>query len=311
MLNDVKIFVRIFISLMVIPLATGCFTGIESTPAISDREVQRHSQKETPEERYFDNLLTEIPPCSTPGKQWVVTDPKIKLILDASAMNSMLNVGDTLSLLSVENVTSLDGLPLAELRFSTRGNKVYSYRTSLSPQEFQATGKIKIPFAVDIDVVESVRKKMSGKTFYILTTARYDLADQPLTGRRFVPVSVDKVDAGNNYYPIKLTLTDDKGLHFRLYMSVDSSSNMPRKFSSLFSLTDPKLKYPAITDDNWKHIINGQVAQGMTRDEARLALGAPSNIDRRPGYSVLREIWTYENGRYLIFDDGILQTFRQ
>lgn len=49
----------------------------------------------------------------------------------------------------------------------------------------------------------------------------------------------------------------------------------------------------------------------MTRDEARLALGAPANIDRRPGYSFMREIWTYENGIFLIFEDGLLKSFRQ
>lgn len=302
---------RIIPLLLASYLATGCFTGIESTPAISDREVQRHSSKITAEEKYLDGLLREIPPCGSPGKRWVVTDSKIKLILDAAALNSDIEIGDTLQLTSVENVTSLDGLPLAELKLSASDGKSYSYRTSLSPQDFQAEREIKIPFTVDIDVVEAVRKRMEGKTFYLMTTARYDFADQPLTGRRFVPANIEKVEPGNNYYPIRLTLTDDSGTRFRLYMSVDPSSNMPRKFSSLFSLTDPKLKYPAITDDNWTHIINGRVAQGMTRDEARLALGAPSNIDRRPGYSVLREIWTYENGRYLIFDDGILQTFRQ
>lgn len=56
---------------------------------------------------------------------------------------------------------------------------------------------------------------------------------------------------------------------------------------------------------------NGTVTEDMTRDECRLSLGAPDNIDRRAGYSVLREVWSYENGRYLIFEDGLLRSYRQ
>ncbi len=66
-----------------------------------------------------------------------------------------------------------------------------------------------------------------------------------------------------------------------------------------------------ITDANWDRIIHGRVALEMTRDECRLALGSPSHIDRYQGTSAYGERWTYENGVYLIFFDGILSSFRQ
>lgn len=94
-------------------------------------------------------------------------------------------------------------------------------------------------------------------------------------------------------------------------MSVGSDLRATRKFGSLLSLSNPRDRYPEITDANWNNIVNGRVSEDMTREECRLALGAPATVDRRPGYSIMREIWTYENGRYLIFEDGLLRSFRQ
>ncbi len=83
-----------------------------------------------------------------------------------------------------------------------------------------------------------------------------------------------------------------------------------RDFASLFYFENPRNRYPNITDETWANIIRGKVALYMTREECRLALGSPATVDRRPGISTMRELWTYENGIYLIFDDGILQSFR-
>jgi hypothetical protein len=84
-----------------------------------------------------------------------------------------------------------------------------------------------------------------------------------------------------------------------------------RSFSNLFSFTDPRRNYPNITDEYWQLITSGTVTTGMTRDECRLALGAPKDVDRQTGYSSVHEMWGYENGIYLIFEDGILVKFRR
>ncbi len=96
-----------------------------------------------------------------------------------------------------------------------------------------------------------------------------------------------------------------------MFLTVGNDNRSTRRFSSIFSLTDPRLRFPDITDEIWKLITNGRVTTDMTREECRLALGQPDNVDRTPGYSILREVWTYENGIYLIFEDGRLRTFRQ
>lgn len=296
-----------------LPVLTGCFTGIESTPAITDSDLRRQNIRVTPEETYLDDIEKAYLAADnlTTGKRFWVTDPKIRLVLDPSAASADIRTGDTLRLAGISEATSVDGQQLADIRLSDRNRAVFTYRTTFSPDDIRRAHRADIPFTVDIDLVESVRNKMAGNTYYITTATRYDMNDQIFNSRRFVPVTVDAVDPGTAYYPIRLTLTDDRGKQFRLYMSAGSTMTMPRKFSSMFSLTDPHAKYPAITDANWALIIDGRVAQGMTRDECRLALGTPANIDRQTGYSVLREIWTYDGGRFLVFDDGILESFRQ
>jgi hypothetical protein len=76
-------------------------------------------------------------------------------------------------------------------------------------------------------------------------------------------------------------------------------------------LKNPRDSYPTITDAVWSNIMSGRVADGMTKDECRLALGSPKNVTEQFGYSAVREIWSYENGIFLIFEDSILRSFRQ
>ena len=57
-------------------------------------------------------------------------------------------------------------------------------------------------------------------------------------------------------------------------------------------------------------IVNSKVAAGMTRDECRLALGAPNSFRTIPVYNAVVEQWNYDDGMYLIFEDGILTRYR-
>ena len=57
---------------------------------------------------------------------------------------------------------------------------------------------------------------------------------------------------------------------------------------------------------------NGQIATYMTKEECRLSIGPPDNLERIPTYNGVREYWYYSNGTYLIFDEeGLLTTFRR
>lgn len=294
-------------------LLSGCFTGVESTPRISESDVKREKATVSkPEDSYLDGVASEPVANWKPGKKWRVTDSKIRLIFDAGQESSSVSDGDTLTLAALTETVSVTGDRLAVVNFLTSSGAQLSYRTSLSPTVLAKSGSFDIPHAVELSVVEQVRDRMLGNVYWIITPSRYDMAGSSTTGRRFVPVTVMAVDAGNEYYPVLLTMRDNStGDMFRLYMSPDSSSRLPRRFSALFSLSDPRLRHPQISDDTWQLIINGKVAENMTREECRLALGSPSTINRQPGYSYMREMWVYENGIYLIFEDGLLRSFRQ
>ncbi|MDE5920617.1 MAG: hypothetical protein K2G82_03250, partial [Paramuribaculum sp.] len=67
---------------------------------------------------------------------------------------------------------------------------------------------------------------------------------------------------------------------------------------------------PDTPDAVWNNIINSRVATDMTRDQCRLAIGSPAEVKRRTDNNYLIEIWTYENGHYLIFKDGMLNSYR-
>lgn len=293
-----------------IAIAQSCFTGIESTPKITDSDVRRQKIETTPEDVYLSNVKECSLEDLKAGKAWIVTDPRISLVMTDHGRGLKANRGDTIVLKSIDEVISVTGEPVADFYFSGPGGQLAVYHSGQSLRRLADASLIEIPFAVEASVIEEVGRRMAGNEYYVTTAARYDLDGNLVNGRRFVKVLIDSVGVGNDFYPITLYLHDGS-TRFVLYMSISPQSAMPRKFSSMFSLTDPRKRYPSISDSNWQAIVNNRIVGGMTRDEARLALGAPSSIDRRPGYSVLREIWNYENGIYIIFDDGIITSFRQ
>ncbi|MDE6397581.1 MAG: hypothetical protein K2K84_09950, partial [Muribaculaceae bacterium] len=83
-----------------------------------------------------------------------------------------------------------------------------------------------------------------------------------------------------------------------------------RNFDTQFSSENPRKKYPRITDEVWDLIQHSRVRNGMTPDECRLALGAPDSYRRVPTTAGMVEYWSYYNGSFLTFEDGVLVRFR-
>ena len=93
-------------------------------------------------------------------------------------------------------------------------------------------------------------------------------------------------------------------------MTVGADRAATRNFSTVFNFDDPRKRYPQISDETWELIINSKVREGMTRDECRLALGAPNSYRTIPVINAVVEQWNYDDGIYLIFEDGLLSRFR-
>ncbi len=290
-------------------MLTACFTGVESTPKITSSDVKREKVTVSEEQRYLADIRGEQLSAWTPGKELYVTDNKLASLLTPPNANGEYLRGKTLMYQGAENVTSITGEQVAELTFLTPQGRVVKYRSDASIEAINQRASVNLPFTIEMSVIQEVRQRLQGEEYYVVTAVWYDENDQSFFARKFVPVKVISVEPGNSVYPVKLTLLEENGIPFHLFMNVGDKSATTRDFASLFSFSDPHKRYPLISDATWKNIINCRVVADMTRDECRLALGSPAEIERRPSPNMLREIWSYENGMYLIFEDGILRRY--
>ncbi len=294
-------------------VATSCFTGIESTPRITDKEVSRRNVVVTEEDRWLADVTPQPLAQWQPGKQFYVTDSKISLALEPG--NDAPAQGSVLRYLSSRSVTSLTGGDDTELVFASSSGGEAVYRINADKSELDTRRSISVPFTIEMSLVDSVRSRLVGRDLYVRTSLWYDSVGNAMTGLKYIPVKVIAVEPGNLVYPVKVTFSTSAGKECpdtaSVFMSVGDELHSARNFAALFNFSNPRDRYPMITDVNWDRIIHGRVAVDMTRDECRLALGSPSHIDRYQGTSAYGERWTYENGVYLIFFDGILSSFRQ
>lgn len=298
-------------ALLVSVALTGCFTGVESTPKITDADVRRGTTATRPEEKYLDDVRREPFGAWQPGKAFIVTDPKIALVLNNRAVGSGPVTGSRLFYKGAVASRDITGSPTTLLELTDSAHNEYIYTVSQSLDSL--TGKRpELPFTIDMAMVESVAARLEGNTYWVMTPVWRDDRGQTMQVRKYVPVKVTHVRPGTTVYPIAVEIeavTDScRGI---LMLNPDRRGRNNHSFAQLFSLSDPRLNHPGITDSVWKNIIEGKVTPGMTREECRLAVGAPVEVIRQPGYSYLHEAWRYDTGLYLIFMDGVLQSIKR
>ncbi len=308
---------RFHLLLTVIALALslqGCFTGVESTPRISAGDVRRVVTEPTAEERYFDSVVPEPFARWTTGKEFYVTDRKIRLLFGTSLTPDRDLTGKTIRYAGHREAQSITGSEVTDLLFtaaeSPADTLVYRINAPLN-EIISGSQPIEIPFTIEEALVDKARRLLLGKRLFIITRNRRNDADEIVPGKRFIAVTIDSVSEGSAVNPVKVNFTDAEGISSILLLAAGNSTGSPRTFASMFSFTDPRQHYPSITDENWSIISEGKVREGMTREECRLSLGTPATVDRVPGYSYLYERWTYDNGIYLVFEDGLLTGFRR
>lgn len=289
----------------------GCFTGIESTPRITADDVKKQNIVVTPEQKFISDI--GLMPLSgwSKGKRFLVTDDRISLIFGASARGISPLYGEELVYTGYDSIPAITGDGATALEFSTHGGDRLVYKIDAPVRAVLNRQSVELPFTIDLDVVAQVRERLATKKAYILTSTWFDRDGRQVSGRKFIPVVITDVIPGNVNYPLYVSFVDGGGETGGVYMSFGASRQSTRNFDTLFSFSDPRLRYPNVSDENWRNIINGVVVLDMTREECRLALGSPKEIDRRPGYGGVAERWTYTDGVYLLFEDGLLRDFRR
>ena len=238
-----------------------------------------------------------------PGRQFLVTNEKIRLALNT---DSKLSHGDTITYTDVTESTSVAGQIIAAVNFTDSHGSKFSYITNASAKALEDRVEFSLPYAIDLKLLDYCTNKLKGREVYILTNLRVDDNGETTSGKHFIPVTIMDVLPGDDSAPLIVKFTTQEGEIESVRMTVADERHATRNFFTLFSFTDPRLQYPAITDATWLKIVDGTVVEGMTRDEVRLSIGAPVDITKDNKTITETERWSYPDGRSLLFENGIL-----
>ncbi len=302
-----------FLLILVLQL-TSCYTATESTPRIKIEKEEEY--KPTIEELVMDNNFVHKG-CHTwlPGKAFVSIEDALSPMLrpegDAPLFDSGL-MGKTFFYKGYREENIFGNKEVVYMLFECDGHS-YSYYTGKSIKEVKASDyRPLIPSLIDMDDVAMARSLFVGKQLYILTNHWYNLQGEAIQGRHLTAVHIKAVEPGNNVLPLAIHFIDDRGSEAIVYITTKSSTHTQMlSFDRLFSYKDPRIAHSEITDEVWQAITEGRLLKGMTKNECRLSIGTPAEVNKIPTYNGIKEQWLYNSGAYLFFSDGVLEEFRQ
>lgn len=295
-------------------LLSSCFTGIESTKKIGMSREDKKNTAPTQEEIYFSGILGTPLVEWEGGRKFIASDDKALLIFVPQGVSSATEnsiKGKELSFIGIESKVNAAAQLTVVLVFGD-GNSFYAYDTGKEFDEaMNNVTSADIPMLIDEQMVEEARKKLLGKQFWTRSSLWYDENGERIGGKKYVPVTITEVEPGNMIFPLRLRISDGSGGTAYMFMNFGNSDTESRAFHNLFFLTDIRKNYPAVEEETWNFISAGKVKYGMTKEECKLALGNPTDVNSGHDYSQTLDIWNYEDGTVLWFEDGRLTRFRQ
>lgn len=294
----------------------GCFTGVESTPRIELPKDRYEKVEQARAERTYLASVRPLPPSQwAPGRKFRVADERVTRIFTPPGASAEGLANTDIVYLGAKPARTLTGDDGMELSFAAADGRVLThFPAGIDQTRFDTIASLEIPFLIDLDMVAATDSMLRGRELYVRTNAWYDKDRQAVNGLRHIRVRIDSVVPGNeNFYAAVFftPLEQAKDTHAMVFMSNGQALSATRNFDTLFSFDNPRKNYPEINDHTWSLIIASKIEKGMSRDEARLALGSPVEVLRVPTYGGMRERWTYTDGVFLVFDDGFITTFRQ
>lgn len=294
----------------------GCSIGSSATHAVDISRSERNAiRTPSPADEVIAGVEGLPLKAWRMGKRFYATDNRVLLIFDQQGMprdpDAAALGGREIEFREVRRVRRPDGSDEGVVIFRADSLPL-AYMTGRSPEQTLDLLSTDIPMLVDLDVVSGLRERLVGKDMWTRTPLWYapDSTESRVDGRRFEKVRIESVSPGDAAYPIVVAFRDETGARAAVKMSFGRSAAQSRTFASLFSTTDPKLDYPDLDNELWQLIRRGRVREGMTKDQCRLALGAPSAVQAGHDYSRTLDLWEYADGQYLMFVDGLLSRFR-
>lgn len=289
-----------------------CHTGIESTKTITLSKSERKQLATSPEEKFMEGVKAPMLSEWREGKKFLVSDNRASLVFDPYSMTNDQEElgGKIIEYAGVTLKTTPGGADEAVIVFKN-GSGSLQYSTGKNPNDAATSiSSMDVPMLIDLELVDNVKNLLVGRKVWTRSQLWYDRNENKIDGRKFVPVEIVDVNPGTMVFPLKVDITDDNGKPAMMYMNAGTAGIESRTFQNLFSLTDPKDRYPSIHEDVWKLIQRGQVRIGMTKEECKLALGNPSDVNSGHDWNSTIDFWQYPNGSYLRFQDGLLVAFR-
>jgi len=160
---------------------------------------------------------------------------------------------------------------------------------------------------VYLDEIDNARKLLIGKTFYVISRLNTGFQHN-----NYIPIIIKNVGIGtiNDHVKIIYETTDKKQFEVNTTLSGTNTSPIFDRFQNIFSLENPKNKYPKINAEIWSIIQKGKVRSGMTKQECRLSWGEPESINKTSGKWGVHEQWVYSTSSYLYFENGKLTSIQ-
>lgn len=168
-----------------------------------------------------------------------------------------------------------------------------------------------IPMLIDLNTVEQTAKLLSGRNVWTRSRLWYDMSGNKTIGKKYVPVKIVGIEPGDQIFPLKVVIADSEDRRFFFYMNTNDDGVESRSFANIFSLSDPREQYKSISPETWDLICAGKVKNGMTKEECKLSLGNPSEVDSGHDWSQTIDFWKYSDGTFLRFQDGLLTDYRK
>lgn len=293
---------------------TSCFTGVESTPKITAKELKKQKVADKREAHILDNAQDMPPSKWNIGKKFYIADNRAARAawrLDPFSASDKLE-GRIVVITAIDTLPTLTENPEVTLLLQTEDSPLITleFRTDMTSEAWEKAKSFHIPHLIDMDMIDAVSGILCGTNAYILQSRRYGINGVDTIGTRYQPVRIIKVEPANEATPLRVFFTDDEDHISSALMTIGDMTTSRRNFETIFALESPRHHYKHISDENWSLICRGKVKVGMTPEECRLALGSPDDLIKVPTTAGMAERWTYTNGIYLLFEDGLLSAYK-
>lgn len=298
---------------LALAVASACSTGIESTKKIRMNKEDMRMMEKT-EEEVFAAALKGSPLSEwKEGKPFLAMSDRTLYVFEPAAAQSVDagNLkGKVLHYAGMESRVNPDLKQECVLLF-TDGTSIFRYNTGRPvDMALREVDSSKLPLLADIDLTSRWNETLKGRKLWTRSNLWYDDNGNRKQGLRYVEVEVIEVTPATGDFPANVRIRH-AGEEALMHINYTSEKGDSRNFAAIFFLSDPKSRYPNISDRNWQLIQNSKVDRGMTKDECRLSLGNPDELQSGHNTSQTLDIWQYSDGTYLFFSDGILTNFRQ